>query len=87
MFFTRRIDGQAWAGPNAVLASARAGYRRRDVSLRDLAGALTYPGFLRLTRRYLRTGLAELWRDWSKAAFVRELQRDVPELHEDAVTF
>jgi len=85
--FTKRIDGAVWAGPNAVLAFARTGYRRRDVSIPDLAGTLAYPGFLRLARRYLRTGLAEMWRDWSKTAFVRELQRYVPELRTDQLTF
>jgi L-2-hydroxyglutarate oxidase LhgO len=78
--FTRRIDGEVWAGPNAVLAFAREGYRRRDLSVRDTAETLTYPGFLRLARRYLRTGLAEMWRDVSKGAFVDELRRFVPEI-------
>jgi L-2-hydroxyglutarate oxidase len=85
--FTRRVDGNVWAGPNAVLAFARAGYRRTDVSPADLLGTLTYPGFLRLAGRYLRTGLAELWRDWSKGAFLRELQRYVPELRSDQLVF
>jgi (S)-2-hydroxyglutarate dehydrogenase len=85
--FTRRVDGNVWAGPNAVLAFARAGYRRTDVSLADLIGTLTYPGFLRLAGRYLRTGLAELWRDWSKGAFLRELQRYVPELRGEQLVF
>ena len=85
--FTRRIDGNVWAGPNAVLAFARAGYRRRDVSPGDLARTLAYPGFLRLATKYLRTGLAEMWRDWSKAAFLRELQRYLPELREDQLVF
>jgi L-2-hydroxyglutarate oxidase len=76
-----------WAGPNAVLAFKRTGYRRRDISLPDLVGTLTYPGFLRLARRYLRTGLAEMWRDVSKAAFLRELQRYVPELGADQLVF
>jgi (S)-2-hydroxyglutarate dehydrogenase len=84
---TRRIDGQVWAGPNAVLAFKRTGYRRRDISIPDLVGTLTYPGFLRLARRYLRTGLAEMWRDVSKAAFLRELQRYVPELRADQLVF
>lgn len=78
--FTRRIDGAVWAGPNAVLAFAREGYRRRDVSLRDLGASLTYPGFLRLAARYPRTGLAELWRDISKGAFLASLHRLVPEI-------
>jgi L-2-hydroxyglutarate oxidase LhgO len=85
--FTRKIDGEVWAGPNAVLAFAREGYRRRDLSLRDLVGTLTYPGFVRLALRYWRTGLAELWRDWSKRAFLRELQRFVPELRANDLVF
>lgn len=85
--FTRRIDGEVWAGPNAVLAFAREGYRRRDLNIRDLAGTLSYPGFRRLAGRYLRTGLAEIWRDWWKPAFVRELQRYVPEIRADQLTF
>jgi L-2-hydroxyglutarate oxidase LhgO len=85
--FTRRIDGEVWAGPNAVLAFSRTGYRRRDVSPPDLVRTLTYPGFLRLARRYVRTGIAEMWRDWWKGAFVRELQRYVPELRADQLTF
>ena len=85
--FTKRIDGAVWAGPNAVLAFAREGYRRRDLNLRDLAGTLTNRGFLRLATRYLGTGLAEMWRDWWKPAFVRELQRYVPEVQADQLVF
>jgi L-2-hydroxyglutarate oxidase LhgO len=81
--FTPRIDGEVWAGPNAVLAFAREGYRRRDLDLGDLLETLSYRGFLRLAGRHLRTGMAELWRDWSKRAFVRELQRYLPELRSD----
>jgi len=77
---TRRVDGAVWAGPNAVLAFSRTGYRRRDVSVRDLAATLTHPGFLRLASRFAGTGLGELWRDVSKAAFFAEVQRYVPEL-------
>ncbi len=85
--FTRRVDGHVWAGPNAVLAFARTGYRRRDVNLRDLAETLTDPGFRRLARRFWRTGAAEIWRDWSKPAFVRELQRFVPAITAADLTF
>ncbi len=85
--FTRRIDGAVWAGPNAVLAFSRTGYRRRDLSVRDLAETLTYPGFIRLARTYLRTGLAEMWRDVSKRAFVGELQRYVPEIRGSDLVF
>ena len=68
------------AGPNAVLAFAREGYRRRDVSPRDLVEALAFPGFRRLARRYWKTGLAEMFRDWSKKAFTAGLKRYVPEI-------
>jgi L-2-hydroxyglutarate oxidase LhgO len=85
--FTKRIDGAVWAGPNAVLAFAREGYRRRDVRPLELARTVTYPGFVRLATRYLRTGLAEMWRDWWKPAFVRELQRYVPAIRPDQLTF
>jgi L-2-hydroxyglutarate oxidase LhgO len=85
--FTKRIDGQVWAGPNAVLAFAREGYRRRDVRPLELLSTVTDRGFLRLASRYLRTGLGEMWRDWWKPAFVRELQRYVPEVHADQLVF
>jgi L-2-hydroxyglutarate oxidase LhgO len=79
--FTRRIeDGAIWLGPNAVLAFAREGYRRRDVQARELLDVLTNPGFLRLARRFWRTGGAELYRDFSKRSFVAACQRFVPEL-------
>jgi L-2-hydroxyglutarate oxidase len=85
--FTRRVDGEVWAGPNAVLAFARTGYRRRDVSPRDLLAIASSRGFLRLAGRFWRTGAAEMWRDWSKAAFLAELQRFVPELRASQLVF
>jgi (S)-2-hydroxyglutarate dehydrogenase len=78
--FTRVSGGGVECGPNAVLALAREGYRWTDVNLGDLAGTLTYPGFLRLAAKYWRTGLGEVWRSVSKAAFVRALQRLVPDI-------
>jgi len=78
--FTRRIDGEMWAGPNAVLALAREGYRRRDVNAADLLEVTRFPGFWKLSRRYWRTGALEMWRDVVKSAFVRELQRYVPSI-------
>ena len=80
---TRRIDGAVEAGPNAVLALHREGYRWHDVSLRDTFEAVSYPGLLRLARSYWRTGLGEVWRSASKAAFVRALRRLLPALEED----
>ncbi len=76
--FTRMIDGSVECGPNAVLAFAREGYRKTTVNVRDLAGTLTYSGFLRLAARYWRMGAGEMWRSVSKRAFVTALQRLVP---------
>lgn len=78
--FTRRIDGDVWLGPNAVLAFARDGYRRTDVRWGDVGELIASRGFRRLARRHWRTGVAELWRDISKSAFLRELRRYMPEL-------
>ena len=78
---TRRIGtGEVWLGPNAVLAFAREGYRRRDVRARDLAQALGTRGFRRLARRYWRMGAVERWRDYSKRAFWRSVRRYLPEV-------
>ncbi len=81
--FTRMIDGGIECGPNAVLAFAREGYRKTDVNLTDLAETLTYPGFLRLAAKYWRVGAGEMWRSLSKAAFVKALQRLMPEIRSE----
>jgi L-2-hydroxyglutarate oxidase len=81
--FTRRITGRVDAGPNAVLALAREGYRHRDINLRDLASSLAFPGFWRMARQHWRNGLDEWHRSLSKAAFVRALQRLLPEVGEN----
>ncbi len=78
--FTRRIDGEIWLGPNAVLAFAREGYRRLDFNLRDLSDSLRYRGFQRLAAKFWRTGMAEMYRDFSKTAFLKALQRFMPTL-------
>ncbi|HEY1167871.1 MAG TPA: L-2-hydroxyglutarate oxidase [Candidatus Limnocylindrales bacterium] len=78
--FTRRIDGEVWAGPNAVLAFAREGYRRRDISPADMARVLSYRGFLRVAGAYLSVGVGEMWRDFNKRAFLGALRRFIPEL-------
>jgi len=78
--FTRTIDGGVECGPNAVLAFAREGYRKRDIVPAELLAALTWPGFLRLIPRYGRTGLGEIARSLSKRAFVTALQRLVPDI-------
>jgi (S)-2-hydroxyglutarate dehydrogenase len=78
--FTRRIDGEVWAGPNAVLALAREGYRRTTLRPAELAETLSFVGFRRLARQHWRTGASEMWRDVSKSAFVAQLRRYIPEL-------
>ena len=85
--FGHTMEGEVRAGPNAVLAFAREGYGRFDVSLEDLSQTIAFPGFRRLIRRNWRTGLAELWRDWSKSAFTARLRRYVPEIREEDLVF
>ncbi len=77
---TKRIDGQAWIGPNAVLALAREGRGPWSVDLQDLADTLRFPGLYRLARRHLPTAVAEIWRDRVLRATVREVQRYVPDV-------
>jgi L-2-hydroxyglutarate oxidase LhgO len=81
--FTRRISGTVDAGPNAVLAFRREGYRRTDFSARDLGSFLAFPGFWRMAAKNWRSGLDEFHRSFSKAAFVRALQRLVPEVRDN----
>jgi L-2-hydroxyglutarate oxidase len=81
--FTRLIHGGIEAGPNAVLAFAREGYRRSDVNLRDLYDALSFGGFWRFLRRYPSTAWYELRRSFSRELFCRSLQRLVPEIQPD----
>jgi L-2-hydroxyglutarate oxidase len=80
--FTRRVNGGVDAGPNAVLALRREGYRPTDFSLNDLGSSLAFPGFWRMAARYWRSGLDEFRRSFSKPAFVRALQRLVPEIRD-----
>jgi (S)-2-hydroxyglutarate dehydrogenase len=75
---TRMIDGTVHAGPNAVLALAREGYRWRNIVPRDLAGVATYPGLWRLARRHFGYGLTEVRRSLSRRRFATDLARLVP---------
>ena len=78
--FTRRIDGTIECGPNAVLAFAREGYRKTDISIREFSQTLAWPGFRKIAFKYWRTGLGEYHRSFSKNAFVAALQKLVPEI-------
>ena len=77
---TRTVDGSVLVGPNAVLAYAREGYRRRDVDVADLWGTVSWPGMWRVARRHWSSGAREVRRSLSKRAFVEEARRYVPEL-------
>ena len=78
--FTRTIHGEVEAGPNAVLALAREGYRRQDFNPRDVGEMIGFRGFWRMVSKYWQTGLEELYRSTRKQAFVRALQRLMPDL-------
>lgn len=81
--FTRRTSGEVEAGPNAVLALAREGYSWGDVSLRDVADTLAWPGFRALASRHLAYGLGEMRRSLDRHAFAEALRRLLPELRDD----
>ena len=78
--FTRSITGGVHAGPNAVLALKREGYRKTDVDLGDTLDLLRFPGFWRMARRYWGVGFAETYRSFSRGAFTRALARLVPDI-------
>jgi L-2-hydroxyglutarate oxidase len=80
--FTRMARGGVEAGPNAVFAYAREGYSHSDINLSDLWRTLSFKGFWAITGKYWRTGFGELYRSLSKAAFVRALQKLLPEIRE-----
>jgi len=81
--FTKMIDGSVHAGPNAVLSLKREGYRKTDFNIRDAAEIFSYPGFWKLASKYSKDGIQEIIRSFSKAAFVRSLQRLIPEVTAD----
>lgn len=80
--FTRMMKGGVEAGPNAVLAFSREGYRKSDINLKELAESLAWPGFQKVAKKYWRTGLGEMYRSFSKAAFTKALQELIPEVQE-----
>jgi (S)-2-hydroxyglutarate dehydrogenase len=80
--FTRRVNGSVEAGPNALLALRREGYAGAGVDLSEAAEMLSFAGFWKMARKYWRMGMAEQYRSWVKSAFVKSLQKMVPELQE-----
>ena len=83
--FTRMVKGGIEAGPNAVLAFKREGYKKSDFSFRDSYETLTWPGFHTIAKKYWRTGLGEFHRSFSKTAFVTALQKLLPEITIDDI--
>lgn len=84
--FTRMIDGKVEAGPNAVLALAREGYSKSDISWPELAETLQYPGFWRVVLKYGKYGSGELMRSFSRRLFTRALKRLVPDVEAEDLT-
>lgn len=80
--FTRMMKGGVEAGPNAVLAFSREGYRKSKINLSELTETLAWPGFQKVARKYWRTGFAEMYRSFSKSAFTKALQKLIPEVQE-----
>ena len=78
--YTRMINGGIEAGPNAVLAFKREGYSRYDVNMPELMETLRYSGFRKVASQFWRTGLGEMYRSYSKKAFVKALQHLIPEV-------
>jgi L-2-hydroxyglutarate oxidase len=78
--FTRMIKGGVEAGPNAVLAFKREGYNKTDFSFKDVSALLTYPGFWKMVSKYYKMGFGEFYRSFSRNAFVKALQKLVPDL-------
>ena len=81
--FTRRINGSVEAGPNAVLAFAKEGYKKTDVNLKDTLGTLSYSGFWKMSAKYWKVGMHEQYRSLVKGVFVKSLQKLMPEITGD----
>lgn len=80
--FTRMKRGGIEAGPNAVLAFRREGYKKMDIDAKELWETLTWPGFQKVAMKYWETGLGEMYRSFSKAAFTKALQELIPDIQE-----
>jgi (S)-2-hydroxyglutarate dehydrogenase len=83
--FTRMIGGGVEAGPNAVLAFKREGYKKTDFSIRDILEMKFYPGFWKMAAKYYRMGFEEFRRSFSKDLFVKSLQKLIPEIQPEDI--
>ncbi len=80
--FTRRISGEVDAGPNAVLAFSREGYKKKNINIGEVLESLFYRGFAKVALKYYKVGMYEVYRSFSKKAFTRALQKLVPSVKE-----
>jgi (S)-2-hydroxyglutarate dehydrogenase len=83
--FTRMVDGEVKAGPNAVLAFKREGYSKKDFSFPDVSRMFSFPGFIKMAAKYYKMGFGEFHRSFSKKAFVSALQKLIPEITIDDI--
>ena len=81
--FTRMIEGGVEAGPNAVFAFKREGYKKTDFSFKDIWNSLSWPGFRKVAIKYWKTGIGEYYRSYSKSAFTKALQKLVPAIRKE----
>ena len=83
---TKTANGDIEAGPNAVLAFSKEGYKWTDINFVDLTKVLTYPGMIKLGKKYLKTGLSEMYRSLNKKVFVKEIQKLINGITLDDIT-
>jgi L-2-hydroxyglutarate oxidase len=81
--FTKKINGDVEAGPNAILAFKKEGYNKNDFDLEDVFSTLSWPGFYYITSKYWKTGYEEFYRSYSKKAFVKALKKLIPIVEEN----
>ena len=84
--FTKMIDGSVECGPNAVLAFGREAYSKFDLNIVDLLESITYTGFQKMAMKHWKMGWGEMWRSFSKAAFVKALKRLIPDIEAKHLT-
>ncbi len=80
--FTRMLDGEVEAGPNAVFGFKREAYQKSDFNWKDTQESLQWPGFRKVALKYWQIGLGEMYRSWSKTAFTKALQKLIPDVKE-----
>ena len=83
---TKTANGDIEAGPNAVLAFSKEGYKWTDINFVDLTKVLTYPGMIKLGKKYLKTGLSEMYRSLNKKVFVKEIKKLINDVSSEDIT-